>query len=439
MGQKVSPTGFRLNVRRTWEANWVSNKKSYPTFFYKNIQLNNFSLIFTKIIKNFIIFKKNTVFNGKFRLFIISRFNLLFALRLKFGTTKKAVYFIKEQKQEFIKKKLLPLRQTKITKQKKLKNLIISNTNFLKILLKQSSLLSKNKIIRVSPLKNFNRLTKSLPNLHLQMTPLKLRSKNFKVDRKINLKNYDKIYVNRLVKVFFALCSTLKAKPLLLINATNYIKLLKKLTVFRAFLKKRWNKMFLFQFKAKRFINKVQKVTKILILISRVKNTFDKKKGNKINSSLKTLGGGKQILELGFVNIKKFPGFGLFQRDSSFLNYLSADLIALYFKNEMEKSYKKKDFFFKQGPKKGVEKFLRALNYRRRKNQIISGNLIGILVAINGRWSKTKNGRSQELKFSFGRVQKSKLVSFSQHAYSCGKTKFGAFNVSVILCLKKTI
>lgn len=179
------------------------------------------------------------MFNGKFRLFIISRFNLLFALRLKFGTTKKAVYFIKEQKQEFIKKKLLPLRQTKITKQKKLKNLIISNTNFLKILLKQSSLLSKNKIIRVSPLKNFNRLTKSLPNLHLQMTPLKLRSKNFKVDRKINLKNYDKIYVNRLVKVFFALCSTLKAKPLLLINATNYIKLLKKLTVFRAFLKKR--------------------------------------------------------------------------------------------------------------------------------------------------------------------------------------------------------
>lgn len=197
--------------------------------------------------------------------------------------------------------------------------------------------------------------------------------------------------------------------------------------------------MFLFQFKAKRFINKVQKVTKILILLNRVKSTFDKKKRNKINSSLKTLGGGKQILELGFVNIKKFPGFGLFQRDSSFLNYLSADLIALYFKNEMEKSYKKKDFFFKQGPKKGVEKFLRTLNYRRRKNQIISGNLIGILVAINGRWSKTKNGRSQELKFSFGRVQKSKLVSFSQHAYSCGKTKFGAFNVSVILCLKKTI
>ncbi len=133
--------------------------------------------------------------------------------------------------------------------------------------------------------------------------------------------------------------------------------------------------MFLFQFKAKRFINKVQKVTKILILLSRVKSTFDKKK----------------------------------------------------------------DFFFKQGPKKGVEKFLRALNYRRRKNQIISGNIIGILVAINGRWSKTKNGRSQELKFSFGRVQKSKLVSFSQHAYSCGKTKFGAFNVSVILCLKKTV
>lgn len=181
------------------------------------------------------------MFNGKFRLFIISRFNLLFALRLKFGTTKKAVYFIKEQKQAFIKikKKLLPLKQTKISKQKKFKSLIILNFNLLKILLKKPNLLSKNKIIKINPLNNFNSLTKSLPNLYLQMTALKVRSKNFKMDKRINLKNYDKIYVSRLIKVFFILCSTFKIKPLLVIKTKNYIKLLKKFTTFRTSLKKR--------------------------------------------------------------------------------------------------------------------------------------------------------------------------------------------------------
>lgn len=165
----------------------------------------------------------------------------MFALRLKFGTTKKAIYFIKEQKQEFIKikKKLLPLKQTEITKQKKFKRLIALNLNSLKILLKKPNFLAENKIIKINPLKNFNCLTRSLPNLYIQITPLKLRSKNFKLDKRINLKSYDKIYVSRLVKVFFVLCSTFKIKPLLVIKVKNYIKLLKKLTTFRTSLKKR--------------------------------------------------------------------------------------------------------------------------------------------------------------------------------------------------------
>lgn len=150
--------------------------------------------------------------------------------------------------------------------------------------------------------------------------------------------------------------------------------------------------MFFFQFKVRKFLNEMQKITKMLMLLKGTKGNFLKRENsgvNKnfflINNSVKVLEKKQQMLGQDYFNIKKFFGFSQFQRDSNFLNYLSAETIALYFKNEIEKSYKKKDFFFKKGPKRGVEKFLQTLYYVRQKNPMISGNWVGAVVVINGR------------------------------------------------------
>lgn len=42
MGQKVNPIGLRLQINRTWESRWYSNKKDFARFLLEDIKIRNF-------------------------------------------------------------------------------------------------------------------------------------------------------------------------------------------------------------------------------------------------------------------------------------------------------------------------------------------------------------------------------------------------------------
>ncbi|KPK33403.1 MAG: 30S ribosomal protein S3 [Chlamydiae bacterium SM23_39] len=42
MGQKVSPRGFRLKIKKDWDSNWFANKKEFGTFLIKDSEIRDF-------------------------------------------------------------------------------------------------------------------------------------------------------------------------------------------------------------------------------------------------------------------------------------------------------------------------------------------------------------------------------------------------------------
>lgn len=42
MGQKVSPKGFRLAVRKKWDSYWIANKKEFGDFLQKDLKMREF-------------------------------------------------------------------------------------------------------------------------------------------------------------------------------------------------------------------------------------------------------------------------------------------------------------------------------------------------------------------------------------------------------------
>src|ERR1700740_791946 len=44
MGQKVNPTGLRLDINRTWDSRWYANKKEYGKLLQEDIKIRNYLL-----------------------------------------------------------------------------------------------------------------------------------------------------------------------------------------------------------------------------------------------------------------------------------------------------------------------------------------------------------------------------------------------------------
>ena len=42
MGQKVNPTGFRLQVRRDWESRWYADKKDFGLLLEEDYKIRSY-------------------------------------------------------------------------------------------------------------------------------------------------------------------------------------------------------------------------------------------------------------------------------------------------------------------------------------------------------------------------------------------------------------
>ena len=62
MGQKVNPHGYRVGINKTWDSNWITDKKHIATYILEETKFVNLLKINTKIaiLQKFVL-KETTI------------------------------------------------------------------------------------------------------------------------------------------------------------------------------------------------------------------------------------------------------------------------------------------------------------------------------------------------------------------------------------------
>jgi len=160
-------------------------------------------------------------------------------------------------------------------------------------------------------------------------------------------------------------------------------------------------------------------------------------KNKVINSKLLSNSSGGYVLNL---SLKK-PSWStskMFKNPFKTLNRVifsevSASVFSKFFSNQILLPLKLKDKKFKYGLQRGILTTLR-LYFNKRNKLIISG----IRVLISGKWTKTKNGRTQKVCITMGKLNNQKLNTFIDNDFQRIVTKFGACSVKVLISYKNT-
>ena len=50
MGQKVNPHGYRVGINKTWDSNWIADKKHVAAYILEDKKINIKIVVFQKLL-----------------------------------------------------------------------------------------------------------------------------------------------------------------------------------------------------------------------------------------------------------------------------------------------------------------------------------------------------------------------------------------------------
>lgn len=123
------------------------------------------------------------------------------------------------------------------------------------------------------------------------------------------------------------------------------------------------------------------------------------------------------------------------------------NLISQYIEHQLDKPAKNKIRFFNISLQIAILKFLSVLlttefivwselQQKMIRTRITNKNIIGLKLQLNGRWKKTKSGRSQTININFGKIKKTEISNKILFDAISFKTKYAACGLKIWISYK---